>query len=58
MQTVENSNIFARKEHILHTAHEKEFRKGNVVALKRHGMELYIYRNLLMFVAKQTSPDR
>ena len=45
--------------HILHTAHEKDFRKGNCVALKQHGTELYgtLYRNRLMFVAKQTSPD-
>ena len=43
----------------LHTAHEKDFRKGNFVALKRHRTELYgtLYHNLLMFVAKQTSPD-
>ena len=46
--------------HILHTAREKDFRKGNFVALKRHGTELYgtLYSNLIMFVAKQTCPDQ
>ena len=45
--------------HILHTAHEKDFRKGHFVALKGHGTELYrtLYHNLFMFVSKQTSPD-
>ena len=47
---------FIGGDHILHTAHEKDFRKGNFVALKRHGRELFgtLYRNLCMFVVKQT----
>ena len=30
------------KYHILHTAHEKDFRKGHFVALKLHRTELFI----------------
>ena len=35
------SLIYGVQPHTKHTAHKKEFRKGNCVALKRHGTELF-----------------